>query len=63
MSTEQIDLTLEKAYQEESDQQQISSLELLALKTGSLPKNVLRTISKPLTQEEFETGGIQEFQS
>ena len=60
MSKEQIDLTLEKAYQEESDQQQISSLELLAHKTGSLPKNVLRTISKPLTQEEFETGGVQE---
>lgn len=48
---------------EEFYQQLFSSLELQAFETESLSENVLRTISKPLTQEEFETGGVQEIQS
>ena len=44
---------------EEFYQQLISSLGVQAFKTENLPENVLRTISKPLTQEEFEAGGAQ----
>ncbi len=47
---------------EELYQQLMSSLGVKAFKTGSLPEDVLRTISKPLTQEEFERGGVQEIE-
>ncbi len=45
---------------EEMYQQLVQGLGVEAFKTEELPDHLLETLSKPLSQEEFETGGIQQ---
>lgn len=45
---------------EEMYGQLLQGLSVQAFNTEDLPDDLLRTLSAPLSQEEFETGGIQQ---